>query len=81
MYAVTNIEGDFSMSLKVLPEEFEELTTRPNIVPAPYLARHHWVLITNISAFTKPDWEKYILQSYSLVRDKLPPKLRKQLSI
>jgi len=27
----------------------------------------------------KKEWEKYLRQSYELVRDKLPPKIRKQL--
>jgi len=29
----------------------------------------------------KKEWQKYIVQSYNLVKEKLPAKLKKQLSL
>ena len=44
LFAVTSLEpgGNF-MSLKSVPDRFSELTQRPGIVPAPYMARSFWV--------------------------------------
>ncbi|HEX9151872.1 MAG TPA: MmcQ/YjbR family DNA-binding protein [Flavobacterium sp.] len=68
-------------SFKVKDEEFEEISNWPGFKPAPYVARYKWVLIEDINKMKKSDWEKYIRQSYNLVKDKLPAKLRKQLNL
>jgi predicted DNA-binding protein (MmcQ/YjbR family) len=68
-----------SASFKVTPEEFSELTAQAGFVPAPYLARHHWVLAENISRLTKQEWEQSVRQSYELVAAKLPKKVQKEL--
>ena len=34
------------------PERFLELTDQPGIIPAPYLARAHWVLVQDPKALT-----------------------------
>jgi predicted DNA-binding protein (MmcQ/YjbR family) len=68
-------------SFKVKDEEFEEISNWPGFKPAPYVARYKWVLIEDINKMKKSDWEKYIKQSYNLVKDKLPAKLRKQLNL
>jgi predicted DNA-binding protein (MmcQ/YjbR family) len=43
------------------------------------LARHKWVWIEDINILKKGDWEKFIPQSYELVKSKLSPKLKKAL--
>ncbi|TKB98826.1 MmcQ/YjbR family DNA-binding protein [Pedobacter cryophilus] len=68
-------------SFKVTDEEFEEISNWPNFKPAPYVAKYKWVLIEDITKMNKADWEKYIKQSYNLVKDKLSKKLRKQLNL
>lgn len=79
MYCVTGLEPPLKVSLKVTPEDFAELTQRPGIIPAPYLARNHWVLVEDSSAFTMKEWEYYITQSYQLVLAKLSKKLQKEI--
>lgn len=75
IFCVTPLESEsFSVSLKVLPEEFDELCTKELIIPAPYLARYKWVLIKEASAFSGKEWEHFIKQSYDLVKAKLPKK-------
>jgi predicted DNA-binding protein (MmcQ/YjbR family) len=56
-----------SVSFKVNYEEFDELTSRQYIKPAPYAARFNWVLVENMDTFNDDNWEKYINQSYKLV--------------
>jgi len=81
MYAVTGIEGPFTVSFKVTPEQFGELTARNGIVPAPYMARNNWVLVEAPEQLSAAEWEKYVTQSYELVKSKLPKKLLKELNL
>jgi predicted DNA-binding protein (MmcQ/YjbR family) len=80
MFCVAGLnQAPTSASFKVTDEEFEEMAARPYFRPAPYIAKYRWVLIDDITKMRKKDWEHYLKQSYGLVRDKLPAKLRKQL--
>lgn len=77
MFAATGLTGPMKVSFKVLVEEFEELTSRNGIIPAPYLARYHWVLVTDPDGLSLEEWKHYLRQSYDLVFQKLPKKLQK----
>jgi predicted DNA-binding protein (MmcQ/YjbR family) len=68
-------------SFKVTDEEFEEMCNRPGFKPAPYVAKYKWVLIEDITKMKKSEWKKYLTQSYDLVKEKLPAKVKKQLGI
>ena len=68
-------------SFKVTDEEFEEMCDRPGFKPAPYVAKYKWVWIDDINKMKIADWKKYLQQSYTLVKDKLPAKLKRQLGI
>ena len=67
MFCVTGLNGDVKASLKVTDEEFEELCSRNGIIPAPYMARHKWILADS-GSFSRKVWEHYIRQSYELVK-------------
>ena len=79
MFAATGLTGPLKVSFKVLTEEFGALTARNGIIPAPYLARYHWVLITDPDGLSQEEWEYYLRQSYNLVLQKLPKKIQKQI--
>ena len=80
MFCVVGVdEVPTSASFKVLDEEFDEISEWPYFKPAPYVAKHKWVLCEDISKMKKTDWKKYMKQSYELVREKLPAKIKKQL--
>ena len=72
-------EVPVSASFKVEDESFDEISSRPGFRPAPYLAKHKWVFIDDISGMNKREWEKHLKKSYELVKSKLPAKIRKQL--
>jgi predicted DNA-binding protein (MmcQ/YjbR family) len=74
IFCAVSLEIPLKVSIKVTDEEFDELTGRPGIIPAPYVARHKWLLIENINLFQPGQWEYYIKQSYDLVKAKLPKK-------
>jgi predicted DNA-binding protein (MmcQ/YjbR family) len=70
-----------SASFKVPDEEFEEISARPGFMPAPYLARHKWVHVDDISRMSKKEWEHYARQAYTLIASRLPAKTRKELGL
>ncbi len=70
-----------SASFKVADDAFETIINLPHFQPAPYVARFNWVSIDDIDKLPKLDWEKYIKQSYTLVKEKLPNKLKKELGL
>jgi predicted DNA-binding protein (MmcQ/YjbR family) len=80
MFLVTGVhDAPIGASFKVNAEEFEEISTRKGFEPAPYLARHHWVRIDDISRLSRREWEHFIKDSYLLVRSKLPKKMQNEL--
>ncbi len=74
MFCVTGEWG--GVSIKVTPEDFEELTERDGIVPTPYMARNMWVSIQQFDKLKPKEWQHYIRQSYELIRAKLPKKVQ-----
>jgi len=81
MFCVASLEPPFSCSFKVAEDEFDELSNQNGFMPAPYMARAKWVLVTDLSKLNKKEWERYIKQSYELVKIKLTKKLREKLGI
>ena len=68
------------MSFKVEDARFLELTERPGFVPAPYLARAHWVLVAKPEALPAGELRDLLRRSYELVREKLPKKTQRELA-
>ncbi len=68
-------------SFKVDDHRFLELTGVPGFKPAPYLARHHWVSLTDPRALPLSDLLALVARSHALVAAKLPKRLRLSLSI
>jgi predicted DNA-binding protein (MmcQ/YjbR family) len=79
MYCVAGLEPPLTVSLKVLPEEFIDLTNRDGIIPAPYLARYKWILVKDMNALSKKEWQYNINQSYNLIFSKLSSKIKKAI--
>lgn len=81
MFAATPLEpAPVCLSFKASPESFAELTERPNIIPAPYLARAQWVALETRDAVPHDELAGLLRESYELVAAKLPKKIRESLS-
>ena len=79
MFAVVSLEpATVWISFKSTAEEFAELTEHPNIIPAPYLARNHWVGLETRDALTHSELRDCLQRSYELVFEKLPKKERER---
>jgi predicted DNA-binding protein (MmcQ/YjbR family) len=63
-----------SASFKTDEETFNELAEREGFKPAPYLARHKWIYVDDVNRLSKKEGEKFIRQSYELIKAKLPKK-------
>lgn len=71
--------GTGRLSFKVEADRFLEFTDRPGILPAPYMARAHWIMLTGPEALPASERNALIHGSYALVRAKLPKKLQREL--
>ena len=80
MFAVTPLEpARVCLSFKASPENFADLTERPNIIPAPYLARAQWVALETRDALPRDELARLLRDSYDLVFAKLPKRTRDAL--
>jgi len=80
MFAATPlVPAPVCLSFKASPENFAELTERPNIIPAPYLARAQWIALETRDALTAGELAGLLRGSYDLVLAKLPKKTRESL--
>jgi predicted DNA-binding protein (MmcQ/YjbR family) len=81
MFAATPLEpAPVCLSFKASPENFAELTERPNIIPAPYLARAQWLALQSRDALPEAELAQLLRESYDLVAAKLPKNIRNSLS-
>jgi len=81
MFAVSPLEvAPVRLSFKASPENFVELCERPNIVPAPYMARAQWVALETLTAIPDDELRELLAESYRLVWERLPKKRREELS-
>jgi predicted DNA-binding protein (MmcQ/YjbR family) len=68
------------LCFKVSPEKFPELTERPGVIPAPYLARAKWVALETKDALSPDELRILLRDSYDMVVAKLPRKTREALA-
>jgi predicted DNA-binding protein (MmcQ/YjbR family) len=81
MFAVIGLDSasDHCMSFKCTPEKFAELIERNGIVPAPYVARYHWVALERFNALSEKELKGLLRTAYDLVFEKLPKRAKAEL--
>lgn len=80
MFCITTIDdGAQDVSIKVSDDDFNSLTERDGIIPAPYMARNKWVRVAQYKYLKPKEWEHYLRGSYELIKSKLPKKIRESL--
>ncbi|HKD14429.1 MAG TPA: MmcQ/YjbR family DNA-binding protein [Candidatus Angelobacter sp.] len=81
IYCVVPLEPEAAvkLSFKCTPEKFAELVEIDGIIPAPYMARNHWVAFVDMNALRQSEIKELIRNSYTLVVEKLPKKLQAEL--
>jgi predicted DNA-binding protein (MmcQ/YjbR family) len=81
MFCVCSLDPPFKVAFKVKDEEFDELSNSEGFIPAPYMARAKWVLVTEAARLSKKQWQEFIGQSYDLKKASLTKKARKDLGL
>jgi predicted DNA-binding protein (MmcQ/YjbR family) len=81
IFAVMALEGPvkYMMSFKCTEEKFNELIEQEGIDPAPYMARNKWVAIERFDVLSDKELKALLRNSYDMVVEKLPKKVREQL--
>ena len=81
MFAIASLEpAPVCLTFKCSDESFAELTERPKIIPAPYLARAKWAALEASDALTRGELQELLHTSYQLVFAKLPKRAQNALA-
>jgi predicted DNA-binding protein (MmcQ/YjbR family) len=83
MFCIFLLDGQrpTTCSFKVDAERFLELTGVAGVVPAPYLARSHWVQLSTGHALPKAELDALVCRSHALVAARLTRKLQSGLGL
>jgi predicted DNA-binding protein (MmcQ/YjbR family) len=60
---------------------YPELLELDGLVPAPYMARIHWVAAERWDVFSAGEWQREFNAAHALTLAKLPPRTRKILAL
>ena len=69
-----------SASFKANMEQFEALTEMDEYMPAPHLARYHWVKVHDMEQVPTREWKQLIDNSYDAVFQKLSKTVKKAMT-
>lgn len=76
LFCLADLDPPLRASFKVPEEDFDGMTSTAGIVQAPYFARRKWILVTGEAVLVKREWERLLVQSYKMVKEGLPKKVR-----
>jgi predicted DNA-binding protein (MmcQ/YjbR family) len=79
LFCMVSKTSPHQVSLKCRQEDFHRLISQPGIVPAPYLARYHWVQIRALDTLPVPELQSLLQNAYDLVVSTLPPEERAKI--
>jgi len=80
MFCVLDTGGSGRLGFKVEASRFLEFTDRPGILPAPYIARAHWISLDSPDALPEAERDALLWASYQLVLSKLPKRTQRELT-
>jgi len=82
MFAIVNLGAPHqAFSFAAGPERFAELVEREGVVPAPYLARAHWVAVERWNALPVAELKELLRHARELVYEKLPKRTKTALAM
>ena len=81
MFAVISVEDPPRLSFKASDLAFEMLIETGIAVPAPYMARAHWVQLKTIDALPDAEVAAYLAEAHALIAAKLTRKARAELGL
>jgi predicted DNA-binding protein (MmcQ/YjbR family) len=83
MFCLMNLDAGAHgvISYSAGPERFAELVEQEGIVPAPYMARIHWVAVDRWDVLRKAEWESELRAAHEITLSKLPKGVREVLAM
>jgi predicted DNA-binding protein (MmcQ/YjbR family) len=91
MFALVNLEDPGSERRRVVHhslmmysaglDRYSELLEIEGIVPAPYMAKNHWVAVERWDVFTTAEWHRELRAAYDITFAKLPKKVLAALAL
>src|SRR5580658_1365364 len=84
MFALINLDSDahrLVISFSAGPERYHELLENDGVVPAPYMARLHWVALERWKAFSSRELEALLRDARDMTYAKLPQKTKDVLAL
>jgi len=72
--------GPKNFSFKVDDNRFLELTDLEGIIPAPYMAKHKWVLVEDLKVLSDKDLRELLARAHEIILAKAPKKFRDALA-
>ena len=83
MFALTDLDGSGEgvLTFHCGEERFHELLEREGIRPAPYSARHFWVMLERWDALRPREIEEELRQAHALIYAKLPARTKAVLEL
>jgi predicted DNA-binding protein (MmcQ/YjbR family) len=69
------------LSYSAGPQRYPELLEIEGILPAPYMARGHWVAVERWDVFTATEWQRELRAAYDITLAKLPKKVLAALAL
>ena len=81
MFASFSVPEGEPFGFKADPLTFDDLTQRPGIEPAHYLAKHHWVSVQSRDTLPLEEAKSLLREAHAIVAGKLSKKLRMSLGI
>ncbi len=81
IFAIASLEhASPRLSFKCTLQDAQELIETEGIIPAPYLARYHWVTLERPDALRDAEIRARLTDSYRMKRASLPRKMRESLA-
>ena len=82
MFLLANLEGPLSVNIKATPEDVvERLANQHEVIPAYHMNKRHWITVELFHALDQKKVLAWIDESYSLVVNGLPKKIRQEYGL
>jgi predicted DNA-binding protein (MmcQ/YjbR family) len=83
MFAVMNLDpgSERVISFAAGPERYAELLENEGVIPAPYLARAHWVALKHWAVFSEAQLSELLAAARALIFEKLPRRTKDVLAM
>ena len=83
MFCLLNLDAGAHgvVSYSAGPERFAELVEQEGVVPAPYMARIHWVAVDRWDVLRNAEWESELRAAHAITLAKLPKGVREVLAL